>query len=118
MIHPTAVISQYSQIGLGSVVMANAVINPFVKIAQACIINTASSIDHDCTLAVGVHVSPGGNIAGGVKIGKHSWLGIGSSVKQLVQIGDNVTVGAGAVVVDDLDSDQTVVGVPAKPIKI
>ena len=118
LIHPTAVISRYSKIDLGCVVKANAVINPFVQIAQACIINTACSIDHDCSLAAGVHVSPGVNIAGGVKLGQHSWLSIGSSVKPLVQIGDNVIVGAGAVVVDDIDSDQIVVGVPANPLSI
>ena len=115
LVHPSAVVSPYSELGLGCVVMANAVISSFVKIEDACIINTASSIDHECYLADGVHISPGVNVAGGVIVGKRSWLGIGCSVKQQVLIGKDVTVGAGAAVVNDIPDEQTVVGVPARP---
>ncbi len=55
--HPRATISRHSQLDKGTVVMAGAVINPFVKVGKACIINTAATIDHDCSLADGVHVS-------------------------------------------------------------
>ncbi|HFD3588895.1 acetyltransferase [Vibrio parahaemolyticus] len=112
--HPRATISQHSQLDEGTVVMAGAVINPFVKVGKACIINTAATIDHDCSLADGVHVSPGCNIAGGVTIGEGSWLGIGSQVKQLISIGAGVTVGAGATVVNRVPDFQTVVGTPAQ----
>ncbi|HCH4138138.1 TPA: acetyltransferase [Vibrio parahaemolyticus] len=112
--HPRATISRHSQLGVGTVVMAGAVINPFVKVGKACIINTAATIDHDCSLADGVHVSPGCNIAGGVIIGEGSWLGIGSQVKQLISIGAGVTVGAGATVVNRVPDFQTVVGTPAQ----
>ncbi|KOY22933.1 acetyltransferase [Vibrio parahaemolyticus] len=112
--HPRATISRHSQLGVGTVVMAGAVINPFVQVGEACIINTAATIDHDCSLADGVHVSPGCNIAGGVIIGEGSWLGIGSQVKQLISIGAGVTVGAGATVVNRVPDFQTVVGTPAQ----
>ena len=39
---------------------------------------------------------------------------IGASVKQCVQIGANVVVGASAAVVKDVSDGLTVVGVPAK----
>ncbi|EGR2558369.1 acetyltransferase [Vibrio alginolyticus] len=112
--HPRATISRYSQLDKGTVVMAGAVINPFVKVGKACIINTAATIDHDCSLADGVHVSPGCNIAGGVTIGEGSWLGIGSQVKQLISIGTGVMVGAGATVLNHVPDLQTVVGTPAQ----
>jgi serine O-acetyltransferase len=35
----------------------------------------------------------------------------------MITVGDNVTLGAGAVVVKDLPSNCTAVGVPAKVIK-
>ena len=112
--HPRATISRHSQLGVGTVVMAGAVINPFVQVGEACIINTASTIDHDCSLADGVHVSPGCNIAGGVTVGEGSWLGIGSQVKQLISIGTGVTIGAGSTVVNRVPDFQTVVGTPAQ----
>ncbi|ARD21668.1 acetyltransferase [Shewanella japonica] len=116
--HPSAIISSYSQLGEGCVVMANAVVNPFSLIGNACIVNTSATIDHDCIIANGVHVSPGANLAGGVKVGTISWIGIGAQVKQLVKIGENVVVGAGATVLHDVADSKTVVGCPARPLHI
>ena len=114
LIHPSACVSAYAELGLGTVVMANAVVNPFSSTGEACIINTGSSVDHDCQLQEGVHISPGVNIAGGVSIGRASWLGIGSQVKQLISIGSYVTIGSGSNVVKDIDDHQIVVGNPAR----
>lgn len=116
LVHPSAVISSYSQIGAGSVVMANAVINPFVTLGKSCIVNTASTIDHDCVIGDGVHVSPGVNIAGSVTVGHRSWLGIGSSVRQCITVGNDTCIGAGAVVISNIGDNVTVVGLPAKEI--
>ncbi|WP_391088892.1 NeuD/PglB/VioB family sugar acetyltransferase [Vibrio sp. NH-UV-68] len=115
-IHPTATVSQYSQVGEGTVVMAGAVINPFSTIGPNCIINTSATIDHDCVLEEGVHISPGANIAGGVQVGVGSWVGIGASVKQLIKIGNHAVIAAGAVVVQDVLDEQVVAGVPAQQL--
>ncbi|KGY11312.1 acetyltransferase [Vibrio tubiashii] len=115
-IHPTATVSQYSQVGEGTVVMAGAVINPFSTIGPSCIINTSATIDHDCVLDEGVHISPGANMAGGVQVGVGSWVGIGASVKQLIKIGNHAVIAAGAVVVQDVLDEQVVAGVPAQQL--
>ncbi|OEF04590.1 acetyltransferase [Vibrio genomosp. F10] len=116
LIHPSAVVSKYCEIGDGSVVMAHAAVNPFSRIGKGCIINTSSSVDHDCWLGDGVHISPGAHLAGGVNVGQLSWLGIGCCVKQQIHIGQRVTVGAGATVVSDVMDDLTVIGTPAKSV--
>ncbi|QCU89570.1 acetyltransferase [Thiomicrorhabdus sediminis] len=117
LVHPNSVISKYSSIEDGSVVMANAVVNPFVQIGKGCIVNTAATIDHDCVISDGVHLSPGVHLAGAAQVGMHSWIGIGASVRHDVRLGDSVIVGAGAAVVKDIQDEQTVVGVPAKNIE-
>lgn len=114
LVHPLSVVSKYSELGGGTVVMAGAIVNPFATIGLGSIINTACSIDHDCVIAQGVHVSPGAHIAGGVSIGEMSWLGIGCVVKQGVEIGASVIVAAGAVVIRDIPNNSLVKGVPAK----
>ena len=117
LVHPCAVVSAYSQVGTGSVVMANAVINPFAKLGIACIMNTSSTIDHDCVIGDGVHISPGVNIAGAVTVGHRSWLGIGSSFKQGITIGQGTCIGAGAAVISNIGDNVTAVGLPAKEFK-
>lgn len=116
LVHPSAVISQYSRIGPGSVVMPGVVVNVDAKVGAGVILNTGCSIDHDCVLADCVHVSPGARLAGGVRVGRLSWIGIGAVVLQMIAVGEHVIVGAGAAVVKDISDGLTVVGVPASPI--
>jgi sugar O-acyltransferase (sialic acid O-acetyltransferase NeuD family) len=117
IIHPSSVISQYARVGKGTAVCAGAVINPFAEIGCGSIINTAATIDHDCKIADGVHVSPGAHLGGGVQVGKSTWVGLGATIKQGIQIGENSIVGMGAVVVCDVPSGVTVVGVPAREMR-
>ena len=56
-------------------------------------------------------------IAGEVKIGELSFIGIGSSIVQSVNIGRNCVLGAGSVVVSDFKDNSLGYGVPAKIIK-
>lgn len=117
VMHPSASVSAFCEVGAGSVVLAQAAINPGATLGKGCIINTGATVDHDCRLADGVHISPGAHLAGGVSVGRASWLGIGSSVRESVAIGEFVTVAAGAAVVDDIADHTTVGGVPAVPLR-
>lgn len=114
LVHPAAVVSRYAVLGAGSVVVAGAVVNAFSKTGAAVIVNTSSSIGHDCVIGSGVHIAPGARLAGGSMVGDMSWIGIGSCVKQLVEVGANAMVGAGAVVTRHVPSGATVVGNPAR----
>lgn len=116
LIHPTAWVSQSAQLGPASVVFAQAAVQAKVSIGAGAILNTGCSVDHDAQLADAVHICPGARLAGEVKVGARSWIGIGASVIQQVRIGSDVTVGAGAAVVRDLPSSVTAVGVPARVV--
>lgn len=116
LVHPSAVVSPYAELGKGSVVMANATVSPFVKIGGAVILNTSCIIDHDCILGDGVHISPGASLAGDVQVGSLSWVGIGATIIQQVTVGENVVIGAGAIVIDNISHNLKVVGSPARPV--
>lgn len=117
LIHPNAVIGEQVGLGIGTVIMAGVVINCCTKIGRGCIINTGSTLDHDNLIEDYVHISPGVNLAGTIKVGKGSWLGIGSTVINNVNITSDCKVGAGAVVIRDITESGTYVGVPAIKIK-
>lgn len=117
LIHPSAIIGEQVEIGIGTVVMAGVVINCCTKIGKGCIINTGSTIDHDNVIEDFVHISPGVHLAGTVKVKQYSWLGIGSVVSNNVCITSRCLTGAGTVVVKDIVESGTYVGVPARRVK-
>ncbi|MGW5952780.1 acetyltransferase [Bacillus mycoides] len=117
LIHPSAIIGEQVYLEAGTVVMAGAVINCCTEIGKGCIINTASTIDHDNIIEDYVHISPGAHLAGTVKVGAGTWLAVGSVVINNINITSECKIGAGAVVIKDITEIGTYVGVPAKRIE-
>jgi UDP-N-acetylbacillosamine N-acetyltransferase len=115
--HPSAICSADIQIGIGTVITAGAVIGPSAKIGKNVIINTRSSLDHDCTIFDGAHIGPGSVVAGGVEVGECAWIGAGAVVSDHIKIGSGSIVGAGAVVVKNIPDAVVAIGVPARVLR-
>ena len=107
--HNSAIISNTVQISSGVLFAANSVVQSFSRIEKGTIINTSSTIDHDCIIGKCVHVCPGVNIAGEVEIGENSFIGIGSKVIQQIKIGKDVFVTASQLVKNDIPSFTKIV---------
>lgn len=116
LVHPNAIIGENVDIGNGTVIMAGAIINCCTFIGKGCIINTGSTIDHDNYIEDFVHISPGAHLAGSVRVGLGSWLGIGSIVSNNVTITGGCKIGAGAVVIKNITESGTYVGIPVRRI--
>jgi len=116
IIHPSAIMDRLSSVEEGSIVMHRAVIQRGTQIGKHAIINTASSIDHDCILGDFIHIAPNATLCGGVVIGDETFIGAGALVLPQIKIGKRVTVGAGAVVTKNIPDGATVVGNPGKII--
>lgn len=114
---PSANVDKSARIGPGAQIMRNAVVNVDAVLGKQCIINTGSIVEHDDVLGNGVELSPGAVLCGRVTVGDFAWICAGVTIKPRVSIGRNSIVGAGAVVVKDIDSDVVVAGVPARVIK-
>ena len=114
-IHPSAVISPLGvTLGAGTVVAANACINPGATVGAHCIINTASVVEHDNSIADFAHISVGAKLGGGASVGESTWVGIGATVSNGVSVCRDCMLGAGAVAVKDITQPGTYVGVPAR----
>jgi sugar O-acyltransferase (sialic acid O-acetyltransferase NeuD family) len=117
LIHPNVIYSKYVEFGEGSIICAGNILTVNIKIGKHVIVNLDCTIGHDAVIEDYSTILPSVNISGYVKVGKCVSIGTGSAIIQGVNIGENAIVGAGAVVVKDLPSDCTAVGVPAKPIQ-
>ncbi|HPF40601.1 MAG TPA: acetyltransferase [Phycisphaerae bacterium] len=116
-IHPSARLATNVTLGKGLVIAAGALVCAHAQIGDYAILNTGCIIDHESMIGMAVHICPGVRLAGHVVAESGAFVGIGATVIQNVRIGFEAIVGAGAVVVKDVEPMTTVVGVPAQPTK-
>jgi sugar O-acyltransferase (sialic acid O-acetyltransferase NeuD family) len=116
VIHPSAQISRFVELGVGITILAGAVINPGTVIEDNACVNTAASIDHDNYLEVSCHVFPNATLTGGVRIGRFAYVGSGAVVAPNLVVNKYSQVGAGAVVLKDVVEGALAAGVPAVEI--
>lgn len=76
------------------------------------VINKACRIGANCVLNVDVNIGMGGSV-----IGDNCYIGPGAKIVKPVRIGNNVVIGANAVVNRDIPDNCMVAGIPAKVIK-
>lgn len=80
-----------------------------------CIFILATKIGHSCTVNQGVSVASVRG-TGWPTLGNNVYLGAGCKVMGGITVGDNVVVSANSLVIADVPSDCTVLGVPARII--
>jgi UDP-perosamine 4-acetyltransferase len=117
IIAASSIIKKYVIIGNGTVIFEKVFINTHSTIGANCVVNTGSIIEHNCILNDNVQIGPKVIVCGGVEIGKNSFVAAGSVIRDSVRIVDNVIVGLGSVVVNDLVESGMYFGCPAKRIR-
>ncbi|MCC7146003.1 MAG: acetyltransferase [Phycisphaeraceae bacterium] len=116
VIHPSAWISPTSVLGDGVYVGPQASVNAQARLGRGVIVNTAAVVEHHTIISPFAHLGPGSILTGQAEVREETLLGAGCVVLPKVRVGARVTVAAGAVVLRDVPADQTVMGVPAKPV--
>lgn len=114
-IHPAAMIARTAMVGHGAIINAGAVIQPFAKVGCHVMIHAGVVIEHDCIVMDYANLAPNVTLAGWVKVGKGATLYSGAVVIPNMEISDSAVVGAGGVVIDDIQRGMTAVGIPARP---
>lgn len=105
-------------LGEGNIMCAQGFISCNVKLGNFNIINNGVSLGHDCIIGDFNSIMPGAHISGGVKIGNRNFLGVNSVILQYHEIVDDITVGAGSVVMRKIKKPGTYIGVPAQKLQI
>ena len=118
IIHPDAKISPSVKIGkgvyihMGAIIWTKAIIEDFSIISPNTVIGHHAHVGHSCLISIT-------SVVGAyVNVGNYTMFGIGSiAISGEIEIGENVMLGAGTTVIDNLESNVLAVGTPAKKIK-
>ena len=114
LIDPTALISPTARIGEGTIVCEFSTVHTGVEIGYNCLIQPFCNIGHDIRVGNNTILSPFCAPGGGSVFGDRVYVGMHSSIIELIKIGDDAIVGMGSAVFRDVPAGATVVGNPAR----
>ena len=117
IIHPSAILTRRIIMGEGAVIAAGCIFTNQIRIGDHVHVNLGCTIGHDAVLEDFATLAPGVHVSGRVTLGEGCYIGTGASIIERKTIGAWSLVGAGSVVIRDVPSYTTAVGVPAKIIK-
>lgn len=118
IVHPKVWVHDYMKVGEGTIIYEGTIITANVEVGNHVIISPKCGIGHDSIIKDYVSLLWNVNVSGNDLIEEGVMIGSGSTIIQGKKVGKGSTIGAGAVIIGDIDSFSTAVGVPAKVIKV
>lgn len=124
-IEPGAIIRDQVEIGDNAVIMMGAVINIGAEIGAGTMIDMGAILGGRASVGKNSHIGAGAVLAGviepasanPVRVGDNVLVGANAVIIEGVQVGSGSVVAAGAIVTQDIPENVVVAGVPARIIK-
>ncbi|KQC07033.1 MAG: hypothetical protein APR62_07135 [Smithella sp. SDB] len=118
LIHHKAEISKYARIGKACIIHALTYIWTEAEIGDFSIISPEVIIAHHTKIGKGCFIANGCKVGAGIDVAERVFIGMGAIVMTGVnKIGRDTIIGAGSVVIKDIEEGSVVAGVPAKLIR-
>lgn len=115
-VHPTSTVSQHARLEKGCLVNAHTSIAPNVLIGEHTYLGAHVSIDVDTEIGDYCTINDGVRIGRGCFVEEEAYLGHGAVIFPGVKVGHKAMVAAGAVVLQDVPEEASVVGNPAQAV--
>lgn len=116
LVHPRAELAPGTRIGEGSYVAPFAVLAPRAAIGRHAIVNLHAVVGHEVTVGDFAQLAPGAVLTGGCALGAGVFVGTNASLFPGRRMGDFSVVGGNSFVTTDVLPEETVMGIPAKPV--
>lgn len=117
IVDPSVILSKRVSIGEGTIICAGTIATVDISIGKHVIINLDCTLGHDDVIEDFATIYPSVNVSGNVVVGECCELGTGTQVIQGKKIVKNTIVGAGSIIVKDINESGTYIGGPAKRYK-
>jgi sugar O-acyltransferase (sialic acid O-acetyltransferase NeuD family) len=98
------------EIGEHCFIFEDNTVQPFVAIGRNNVLWSGNHIGHHSKIKDNCFISSHVVISGFCEIGDYCFMGVNSTIANNVSVGNNCLIGAGALVLGDVDDNQTVVG--------
>lgn len=116
-IHPGVDLAM-TALGVGNYVQEAVILQAGVRVGNNSSIHIGTLIGHESTIGNSVFIAHGCSISGKVTIGDGVFIGTNATVVPRLVIGAWATIGAGSVVIRDVPPYATVVGNPARVVRV
>ena len=117
IIHPSAFVANNAKIEPGVMIMSNCYVGPATRIKKCALVMANSIVGHNTTVGAFCHLSVGSVTSSYVNLGIASDVTLNATVLDKVKVGKYAVVGAGAMVIKDINEEEVVVGNPARVIR-
>jgi len=117
VVSPRAWCASDVTLGSGSTIAPLSSLNRLVVLGSHVLVNAGAILSHDVVVGDFSTIGPNCAVGGKTVIGDDVFLGIGSTIIDGITIGSGAFVAAGSVVVADVDENERVAGVPARPMR-
>jgi sugar O-acyltransferase (sialic acid O-acetyltransferase NeuD family) len=114
VIHPAATIGSDVTIGAGTVICAGARVTTHIRLGRHVHLNPNVTVGHDTTLGDFVSMNPASSVSGDCVVEDDVLIGVGAVVLNQLTVGVGAVVGGSACVVRDVVPGAIVKGVPAR----
>ena len=105
-IHPSTKIWDKFEMGENCFILANNVVQPFVKIGNNVLIGSNNLISHNTTIDDNCFITSNVTIGGHVTIGKNCFVGLSSTINQRIKIGNECIIGAGTIISKNVNDKE------------
>ncbi len=95
------------------IVYHNTTIGPESSLGMGCVVFMGAVVGHESHAAQGCVIAANSVLNARVQLGERAYVGTNATILPEIVVGSEATIAAGSVVIRNIDSGETVIGVPA-----